>query len=273
VAAGLTRRLRAGCLASQDLHGVLQIPNALSKELVDDLNALLDEHIATDTDDDWRTLRFPVSDGRPGAQTEAPQSLLDWGKPIRDCLAVPGIVDMCDAIIGKRFRLDHIYLDVIRPPEADTVDAAGGNQQPGPIANGLHGSSGGFDPAQYYHYENGQMFSECSRYPATYSVRAACDSRRRRATASFLSTDAAGSPTTLRGAGWLRLLAQMACLSSRSTSTPWTLRTTVASRASLGRTRATTTSRQTGATCKRAFIRSCSASAGRRDRQSSSRRP
>ena len=72
VAAGLTRRLRAGCLASQDLHGVLQIPNALSKELVDDLNALLDEHIATDTDDDWRTLRFPVSDGRPGAQTEAP---------------------------------------------------------------------------------------------------------------------------------------------------------------------------------------------------------
>ena len=95
--------------ASQDLHGVLQIPNALSKEHVDDLNALLDEHIKTDTDNGWQTLRFPVSKGRPSAQTDAPESLLDWGKPHRDCRAVPGIVDMCEAIIGKRFRLDHIF--------------------------------------------------------------------------------------------------------------------------------------------------------------------
>ena len=38
----------------------------------------------------------------------------------------------------------------------------GEEQQPGPIANGLHGSSGGFDPAQYFKYENGQMFNGLS---------------------------------------------------------------------------------------------------------------
>ena len=48
------------------------------------------------------------------------------------------------------------YLDVIRPP------LEGEEQQPGPIANGLHGSSGGFDPAQYFKYENGQMFNGLS---------------------------------------------------------------------------------------------------------------
>ena len=132
-----------------DLHGVLAIPDALTPQHVVELNTMLDEHIAADTADDWQTLRFPVTaNGSPGAQTEAPESLLDWGKPMRDCLAVPGIVDMCDAIIGPRFRLDHIYLDVIRPPKPDTLDNEGNPQQPGPISNGLHGSSGGFDPAQ-----------------------------------------------------------------------------------------------------------------------------
>jgi hypothetical protein len=48
------------------------------------------------------------STDKPGAQTEARETLLDWGKPVRDCLAQPGIVEMCDAIIGPRFRLDHI---------------------------------------------------------------------------------------------------------------------------------------------------------------------
>lgn len=157
---------------------MLQIPDALDKQHVDDLNALLDTHIETDTDNNWQTLRFPVSSDRPSAQTEVFESLLDWGKPMRDCLAVPGIVEMCDAIIGKRYRLDHIYLDVIRPPKKETVDAAGGHQQPGPIANGLHGSSGGFDPAQYYHYENGQMFNGKFDYSfsSVASVRS-CDSR------------------------------------------------------------------------------------------------
>ena len=51
---------------------------------------------------------------------------------------------------------------MIRPPKADTVDSEGGHQQAGPIQNGLHGSSGGFDPGQYYHFENGQMFNGLS---------------------------------------------------------------------------------------------------------------
>ena len=42
----------------------------------------------------------------------------------------------------KSITISDIYLDVIRPP------LEGEEQQPGPIANGLHGSSGGFDPAQ-----------------------------------------------------------------------------------------------------------------------------
>ena len=91
-----------------DLHGVVQVPDALSPEHVAELNAILDQHIAEDTDNEWRTLRFPVSKERPSAQTDNPETLLDWGKAFRDCLAVPGIVDICDAIIGPRFRLDHI---------------------------------------------------------------------------------------------------------------------------------------------------------------------
>jgi len=101
-----------------DLHGVLAIPDALSPQHVDDLNALLDAHIEADTANDWQTLRFPVVGSGSPQSNDEPVTLLDWGKPMRDCLCVPGIVDMCDAIIGLRFRLDHIYLvrPCARPP-------------------------------------------------------------------------------------------------------------------------------------------------------------
>jgi hypothetical protein len=143
-----------------DLHGVLEVPNALSVAHVAALNALLDEHIARDTDpSSWSTLRFPLSDRAPSAQADNPETLLDWGKPVRDCLALPSVVGLCDAIVDDRFRLDHMYLDVIKPPTLEQRDQHGNHQTPGPIANGLHGSSGGFNPSQYYHFRGGRMFN------------------------------------------------------------------------------------------------------------------
>ena len=136
-----------------DLHGVISVPSALDTSTVRELNQILDEHIASDTDNSWRTLRFPgayngllsspslyndiifhcscaavlslvltrtavygsrcTAVARPeNVQT----TLLDWGKAYRDVLAVPKLTPILDALLGPRFRLDHIYLDVIKPP-------------------------------------------------------------------------------------------------------------------------------------------------------------
>eukprot|EP01052_Picozoa_sp_SAG31_P017996 SAG31_NODE_1256_length_9081_cov_13.160655_4_plen_212_part_00 len=165
---------------------------ALSAEQTARLNKILDDHVSTDTDGQWRTLRFPVAskkarDKSLGFDEPDVESLLDWGKEYRDVLDAPKITPILNAILGERFRLDHIYLDVIKPP------ALGEPFQQGPINSGLHGSSvrcpgfairdtnstmisnspgvpvlqfgttqGGFDPAQYYRCENGQMFNGLS---------------------------------------------------------------------------------------------------------------
>ena len=59
-----------------DLHGVVQVPDALSPEHVAELNAILDQHILEDTDDEWRTLRFPVYEERPSLVQPLPLRLL-----------------------------------------------------------------------------------------------------------------------------------------------------------------------------------------------------
>lgn len=112
-----------------DLQGYLTIPDALDGAQLSGLNALLEEHIAREMGDK-STQRF----GR----------LLDWGQPMRDLLDNARVTPILEEILGARFRLDHVYCDVIR----------GGLS---PIGAHLHGGATPFDPSQYYNYRDGKM--------------------------------------------------------------------------------------------------------------------
>jgi len=115
-----------------DLQGFLVVPHALEPAQVAVLDRILDEHIAADCPPEMTTHRF-------GGQ-------LDWGKAYRALLDNPLITPYLEALLGANFRLDHLYLDVIRSGQ-------------GPIGNMLHGGNTPFDPAQYYHYRNGRMYN------------------------------------------------------------------------------------------------------------------
>jgi hypothetical protein len=115
-----------------DLQGYIAVPNALDKEQLADLNALLDKHIEQECASDRPAHRFG--------------GLLEWGKPYRDLIDNPSVVPYLDVILGERFRLDHLYADLIRSGTS-------------PIGATLHGGGAPFDPSQYYHFHGGQMYN------------------------------------------------------------------------------------------------------------------
>jgi hypothetical protein len=114
-----------------DLQGYLAVPDALDSAQLSSLNTLLEERMAQEMGDK-ATQRFG--------------GLLDWGKPMRDLLDNARITPILETILGARFRLDHVYADVIR----------GGLS---PIGAQLHGGSTPFDPSQYYNYRDGKMYN------------------------------------------------------------------------------------------------------------------
>lgn len=115
-----------------DLQGFLTVPAALDAETVATLNAILDEHIATEAEAEMQTRRFG--------------GLLGWGEAYRNLIDNPTLVPYLETLLGPKFRLDHDYLDVIRSGL-------------GPIGAHLHGGGTPFDPVQYYTYRDGQMYN------------------------------------------------------------------------------------------------------------------
>ena len=115
-----------------DLQGYLVVENALPKEQLKQLNAVLDKQIAAEESFEGNTHRFT--------------DLLDWGKPYREMIDQPGVLPYLEPILGPDFRLDHIYLDVIRSGLS-------------PIGAHLHGGGAPFDPTMYYHFRDGRMYS------------------------------------------------------------------------------------------------------------------
>lgn len=113
-----------------DLQGYLTIDDALAPDQITELNDILDGHVASDCDADMHTHRFG--------------GLLDWGEPFRELIDNPPMSPYLAQILGDKFRLDHVYLDVIRSGTS-------------PIGATLHGGGHPFDPSQYYRYENGRM--------------------------------------------------------------------------------------------------------------------
>lgn len=113
-----------------DLQGYIAVPDALDSVQLERLNAVLDRHIRQEFPKEEHAHRFG--------------ELLSWGKPYRDLIDNPSIVPYLNVILGERFRLDHLYADLIR----------GGTS---PIGATLHGGGAPFDPSQYYHFHEGQM--------------------------------------------------------------------------------------------------------------------
>ncbi len=115
-----------------DLQGYLTIPDALSPTQLTRLNELIDEGIANETPADMRTHRFGDLLGRDPAFLE----LIDNS----------AVVAVLEEIIGRDFRLDHTYADVIRAGE-------------GPIGTVLHGGMVPFRPSEYYMVTSGEIHS------------------------------------------------------------------------------------------------------------------
>ena len=118
-----------------DLQGYLVVPGALSPEKIAQLNSVLDEHIAAECPTDMSTHRF--------------EHLLDWSKDYRDLIDNPAITPYLAKLLGDQFRLDHVYLDVIRSGK-------------GPIGTNLHGGGAPYNPTFYYRYHDGMMYNGLS---------------------------------------------------------------------------------------------------------------
>ena len=115
-----------------DLQGYLVIPNALSADQLAALNTLLDERITREMAPDASTHRFG--------------DLLSWGQPYVDLLDNRHVETHLTEILGEQFRMDHVYLDVIRSGLS-------------PIGATLHGGGTPYNPVTFYDFRNGRMHS------------------------------------------------------------------------------------------------------------------
>ncbi len=113
-----------------DLQGFLVIENALNGDQIAILNSLLSQQIALSDNRESSWLRF--------------DNLLSWGKPFRDLIDNPKIVPYLSSLLGRRFRLDHEYVHLIR-------------QGTGPIGSMLHGGGTPYDPTQYYLFKDNRI--------------------------------------------------------------------------------------------------------------------
>jgi ectoine hydroxylase-related dioxygenase (phytanoyl-CoA dioxygenase family) len=118
-----------------DLQGFITVPNALSTAQLALLNATLNGRVANDMPADKPTMRWVET--------------LKWGPEFRELLDNARVLPYLHALVGPHPRLDHEYVDVIRPPKTGAAK--------GPIGTTLHGGGSPFDPSQYYRFDNGAM--------------------------------------------------------------------------------------------------------------------
>lgn len=115
-----------------DLQGYLTVPDALDGDQLRALNALLDERIEAEMGADEATHRFG--------------GMLRWGRPFLDVIDNPPVAPYLREVLGEGYRLDHVYLDVIRAGLS-------------PIGATLHGGGSPYNPIQSYDFRNGRMYS------------------------------------------------------------------------------------------------------------------
>lgn len=118
-----------------DLQGYITVPNALGSEHLDALNTILDQQIEANVEEDEGTHRF--------------SELLQWGQPYLDLIDLPTVVPHLEDLLGPKFRLDHVYLDLIRTGL-------------GPIGATLHGGAVPFRPLTSFRFSDGRMYNGLS---------------------------------------------------------------------------------------------------------------
>ena len=90
--------------------------------------------------------------------------MLRWGQPFLDVIDNPKVEPCLREILGEGFRLDHIYLDVIRSGLS-------------PIGATLHGGGTPYNPIMSYDFRNGRMYS--GLFVAAYNLARRRPGRRR----------------------------------------------------------------------------------------------
>ena len=118
-----------------DLNGYLVVPHALTWNQIVALNSILDKKIASEWPSDMRTHRF--------------EPILEWGQEYRELIDNPSMVPYLNELLGENFRLDHVYLDVIRSGK-------------GPIGTKLHGGATPFRADSYFNFQDGKMHNGLS---------------------------------------------------------------------------------------------------------------
>ena len=116
-----------------DLQGYITVPNALNAAQLKDLNRLVDGQLAEHAKPDERMVRFD-------------RSLLTWGAAFRELIDPATITPYLEQLIGRGFRLDHDYCDVIR---------GGANRHSGT----LHGGGTPFDSCMFFKHHDGRMYN------------------------------------------------------------------------------------------------------------------
>lgn len=113
-----------------DVQGYTILPDVLSPEQVATLNGLIDAQKLPEPGLDMNNAQF--------------DNFLGWDRAFCDLLDHEGIMPHMRAILGDGFRLDHYYGIYMRA---------------GTARLGLHGGNTPYDPPEYYHFRNGEMYN------------------------------------------------------------------------------------------------------------------
>ena len=116
-----------------DVRGYLVIEDVLSTEEVAELNRVMDSQDLPPPQDDTMSARFG--------------GFLEWDKIFCDLLDHERIMPYLKTMLGDGFRLDHYYGIYMR---------AGTEQLR------LHGGATPYDPPEYYHFREGEMYNGLS---------------------------------------------------------------------------------------------------------------
>ncbi|MDE2706165.1 MAG: phytanoyl-CoA dioxygenase family protein [Gemmatimonadota bacterium] len=114
-----------------DLQGYMIVEDVLDAQAVAGLNRLID---AQEMDADVEQAQGRLHTG----------GFLTWGQPFVDLLDHERIMPLLKVILGDGFRLDHYYAIYL---------------EAGAERLGLHGGNTPYDPPEYYHFRNGQMYN------------------------------------------------------------------------------------------------------------------
>jgi hypothetical protein len=124
-----------------DLQGFCVVPDAVDGRTIEAVNAIIDEQLASTNPDS----PFVLLGEHKGGE------VLRWGPSLLALMDNPRITPYLEELVDPAFRLDHEYVQVLRPRPHDPANA--------PPSVLLHGGGAPFDPSQYYRFSDGRMWN------------------------------------------------------------------------------------------------------------------